>query len=531
MMRGMSTGVPSPAPADVVRPVPPRFWWLKRIALALVAWIAVLTAARLVWGWEADRRMQAKIAEYRAAGEPILIEDFQRPPIPDDENAAVLYKQAFREIAGVAPIVVTADDGTQVDVTLVDLIRYPEWLRRYPGEIARLLGAHGEALRLARAARARPRCDWGLPLTSPAMSLFPPTSLRDHRELAILVCGATLFQHARGNDAEAVELLRDGLAFAGRMNDPAQFLIGYLVALACDALVSDKVAPVSVDLRLAPDDENDHPDPRMATRAQVRQLMAELLDESGIQRCWDTGFMGERAFLLDAVRVIREGRAARLSPTTTAPLAGGASLVRSVLAPLWQSVGRRMVEHVGNVHSAGHADTWPQGHAQVDWEWAQTTTDWFQFPVPGGASTLLGGHDRFLELHFRGLAQRRMAATALAIRLYQVDHGQRPATLDELVPEYLPALPVDPFTEDAGPLRYLPHGTPPRLYSIGENGVDDGSPVQAATGGGWRPSRDDVTVILEFPWKPAATQPTSAQAPDDEHDVEQRGNQEQGQQQ
>ncbi|MEW6199539.1 MAG: hypothetical protein AB1601_12870 [Planctomycetota bacterium] len=58
----------------------------------------MLTAARLVRGWEADRRTQAKIAEYRAAGEPILIEDFQRPPIPDDENAAALCKQAFRGI-------------------------------------------------------------------------------------------------------------------------------------------------------------------------------------------------------------------------------------------------------------------------------------------------------------------------------------------------------------------------------------------------------------------------------------------------
>lgn len=530
-MRGMATGVPSPAPADAVRPVPPRFGWLKRIALALAAWIGVLVAARLLWGWEADRRMRAKIAEYRAAGEPVLIEDFQRPPIPDDENAAVLYKQAFREIAGVAPIVVTADDGTQVNVTLVDLIRYPEWLERYPTEIARLFDGHGEALRLARAARARPRCDWGLPFTPPLMSAFPGPSTASQRALTRVVCGAVLVQHMRGQDAEAVELLRDGLAFSDRMNDPAQFLIGYLVALACDALVSDKVAPVSVDLRLASEDENGHPDPGMPTRAQVRQLMVELHDESGIQRCWGTAFMGERAFLFDTVQVICEGRTALLSPTAIAPPAWGESLVRPVLAPLWQLVGRRMLEHISNVHSAGHANAWPQGHARVDWEWAQTTTDWLQFPVPGGPSTLLGSYDRCLELHFRGLAQRRMAATALAIRLYEVDHGRRPATLDELVPAYLPAVPVDPFTEDASPLRYLPDGAPARLYSIGENGVDDGSPVQPTTGGGWRPSRDDVTVILDALWRPAATQPTSAQAPNDEGDVEQTGRQQQSEQQ
>ena len=67
-----------------------------------------------------------------------------------------------------------------------------------------------------------------------------------------------------------------------------------------------------------------------------------------------------------------------------------------------------------------------------------------------------------------------MAGTALAIRLYEIDQGVRPRKLDDLVPEYLPAVPKDPFAEDNKPLRYLPNAPRPLLYSVGDNGTDQG---------------------------------------------------------
>jgi hypothetical protein len=85
-----------------------------------------------------------------------------------------------------------------------------------------------------------------------------------------------------------------------------------------------------------------------------------------------------------------------------------------------------------------------------------------------------------------------MAAIALAIRLYESDFGHRPATLDELVPTYLPTLPVDPMAADGRTFGYKPEGVDPFLpwkaddgselrlnrrvpilYSVGDNAVDD----------------------------------------------------------
>lgn len=79
--------------ASVARPAgnAPRRPSLKRALLVLGLVVVSLAVLRRVWGWEATRRLQAKIAEYRAVGGPILLGDFVQPPIPDEDNAALPY--------------------------------------------------------------------------------------------------------------------------------------------------------------------------------------------------------------------------------------------------------------------------------------------------------------------------------------------------------------------------------------------------------------------------------------------------------
>lgn len=80
-------------------------------------------------------------------------------------------------------------------------------------------------------------------------------------------------------------------------------------------------------------------------------------------------------------------------------------------------------------------------------------------------------------------ATRRDALQAvIALELFRRRHHRYPATLDELVPDLLPRVPVDPFTGE--PLRYRSHGAPwsagrPVLYSVSTNRVDDdGTPAE-----------------------------------------------------
>jgi hypothetical protein len=55
-----------------------------------------------------------------------------------------------------------------------------------------------------------------------------------------------------------------------------------------------------------------------------------------------------------------------------------------------------------------------------------------------------------------------------------MDHaGARPQRLEELVPAYLPAVPLDAMAAGNRRLSYLPRADHPVLYSVGDNGDDD----------------------------------------------------------
>ena len=63
----------------------------------------------------------------------------------------------------------------------------------------------------------------------------------------------------------------------------------------------------------------------------------------------------------------------------------------------------------------------------------------------------------------------------IALELYKRKHGDWPGALEELVPGYLPEVPVDRLTGE--PLRYRVTGEGPVVYSVGVDGDDDGGRV------------------------------------------------------
>jgi hypothetical protein len=68
---------------------------------------------------------------------------------------------------------------------------------------------------------------------------------------------------------------------------------------------------------------------------------------------------------------------------------------------------------------------------------------------------------------------RDVVVTAIALKRFQLKHGKRPETLNELTPEFLLSVPIDPY--DGKPLKYHPNADDTfLLYAVGENGVDDG---------------------------------------------------------
>lgn len=80
-----------------------------------------------------------------------------------------------------------------------------------------------------------------------------------------------------------------------------------------------------------------------------------------------------------------------------------------------------------------------------------------------------------LDWMYAGQTAVEAAACSIALHNYRVDHGEYPQSLDLLLPDHLPRLPMD--FGDGKPLRYRRTGEGYVLYSVGGDGVDDSGGV------------------------------------------------------
>jgi hypothetical protein len=70
-------------------------------------------------------------------------------------------------------------------------------------------------------------------------------------------------------------------------------------------------------------------------------------------------------------------------------------------------------------------------------------------------------------------AAKQLTVAAIALKRFQLKHGNFPEKISELTPEFLASVPLDPV--DGQPLRYRRNADGTYLlYSVGANGVDDG---------------------------------------------------------
>ena len=95
---------------------------------------------------------------------------------------------------------------------------------------------------------------------------------------------------------------------------------------------------------------------------------------------------------------------------------------------------------------------------------------------------------------------RSMIVAAVALKRHELRHGGLPADLAALVPEFLTAVPVD--YQDGKPMRYRARADGTYLlYSVGDDGQDDGGVAEAAVSSGEPPS---LTGGRDWVWPVAA---------------------------
>src|SRR5690606_10361919 len=91
----------------------------------------------------------------------------------------------------------------------------------------------------------------------------------------------------------------------------------------------------------------------------------------------------------------------------------------------------------------------------------------------------------------RSEAIRRCLDATLAARRYRLQHGQPPQRLTDLVPNFLPEVPLDPYSGQ--PLLMLVDAQTLTIYSVGRNRVDDNGVYSLAAMG------PDIAETLSLP--------------------------------
>jgi len=445
--------------------------------------IVVPAAMYLTWAEGSEKQFDEFVARLRGDGEPVDPQDMVHPPIPAEDDAAPDLLAAAAALDKKSPAL-EAFGKIEFDGPLGAADR---------ATIAKLVEGERDVLEKVRGARGKRDADWRIPYQSPTLMTLLP-HLNDQRTLANMSRAAAIHERLRGNDAAALEHLRDTLAI-GDATDVQPIMVGHLVATGVRAVGLYELARMAPDLNVGSSTG-------AATPEQVRATIRELLDETRSEAGFVGALRGERVMQLDTAKLLAD-RKLDINTLSGAPARRGSPPI-PVPRGLVLTDARLMGQFVSDIITAyKKSPDYPSFRQN-------------QPPIPAPiksnpkihffAAIMLPSYDRYVQTHYRSKAERRLTAVALALRLYSLDHGgQFPKTLDELVPAYLPAVPKDPLVAGDKPLTLAvgDDGTP-IVYSVGEDGKDDGgslTPTRSRRGAG-APGRWE-TLDAVLPMKPA----------------------------
>ncbi len=425
----------------------------KQVIIGLVILVPLLLFT--VW-WTAtvmgERAIQAQLAEYRAAGQPVDAKDFRTPGIADDENNVLLLGKAADAVW------LDSDDWNSFGVSNNQLI-----IAENMSSFDELISRNKKTFELLDKALASPAGDWELTFDGEDFD-SGRLNLSSNRMLVRFFCSLSIGNHINGNDHEMIrDLLR---AYdAAQITRTCPTVIGQLVATSEETLVCESLEQTVYDLQIAPAGSSEAGE-GAARRKDVATLINKLLDMPSLQHLSTKAMLGERVFQLNYSRQIERGKGEpgfmqpkwvfRLIPLLAPAVKQDILISLRLFTSLSEAVGKNNYpDAVACLPPAIMVENW----------W-----DHLLHPVLGMGT---GWPSRYLVLDFRNRAKRVMAGTALAIRLYEIDNDRRPAKLTDLVPDYLDAVPDDPFAKPGTPIGYLPNAPRPLLYSIEINGIDE----------------------------------------------------------
>jgi hypothetical protein len=435
-----------------------RWRWVWRLGVGFV----VLLVAFLAWVWYQTHRAETDLLAWvdalRRQGEPVALDDLADDPLPDDLNAAKGLRAAT----------------TGLDIKVFDDEPRPPLTPAEREELGAIVSSNQSALDRLRAARAKAGVVWQVEYTSPLLTGLQ-FDVGPYKDLANLAGYDSLLAHERGDHAAALERVRDAL-FLSRALERHWNLIPHLVAMGISNRACEQVEHIVADLKIG--------GPGGATRNQVRAAIAELLDERAIVDGQRRAFCFERVAQIESISSLERKVTQTSAKGNPNPRPRGLG----ALKPIVLRDVELALKYTTQVIAAGNSPDWATADAAVpDHPPEAEKHRLLHLYLP----LLIVAHKPAMERGFSARTERRLAATALALRWHAAEHdGALPERLEALVPGYLPAVPADLYAPAGQPIRYL-RGERPVVYSVAENARDDGGsekrvPKSRHTLGRWR---------------------------------------------
>jgi hypothetical protein len=429
------------------------------ITLAIL--LLVFAAPWLYLDWRMKRDVEETFARLEAAGYPMSLNELAPGPVPDDQNAAVLYQQVFR---------VDFETGEN-DNAFSKITGSAAVYDYYSGDIGPaavrpvLTSPRAQqALDLLRRGSLRAECAFPIDWDQHQLIRFPHYA--QFREAARWLSAAAKLDANDGRLDDAAEWTETSLRMSEHLaREPV--LIGQLVVIALHAIA----------LEGAEQAFSDQPAPSPEAVHDLQQLIRSI----DLERSMKRAMRGEAAIRVDMARdVVANNETARemlASLASNSYLSDRHSRVLSLYPhPIMRPM--RNADAVACLQEAEQSFLAAEGKPRTRQPPAHKMPGLLgEIGIPGTLPLVrmisyLGYYDKAWEKVTFTQTHLELLDIALELKLYKARHGQYPATLAEIEPTFGRALPEDPYAN--APLIYRREGEGFVLYSFGQDGDDDG---------------------------------------------------------
>ena len=431
---------------------------LIRIGLGLLIFITAVLVVRAVLNFTEGRALTRTLAELKSRGIPLTAKDLA-PPCADEDNGARLWK-AYENLSVIPgrQILKPGQAPHKVRDLEVRKLISRAWQDYTTGQpitpsdraaLKEVIHKNEKALALLAEVVDKPCFIYRDPADSLIQSL-PPDALQTLGTARLLFFSA-LFKTEEGDWKGAVDGLAIGLKLTPLMAREGP-LISYLISLAGTCLLAQPIAEICRGREIL--DEH------------LVRLMASL-DPSLWRDRLSFGWRGERVLLVEAGDYFLKGDLRDIGSIWEVPRWW--EKIRVWLArPLVKRDMRRSLPDFDFMETQAKVPYYQSRDSLRARDLGLSKKPWYAFL---SNMVMVGESETAFMKTARAEAIMLASRAGLASRLYKSRTGRYPDRLEELVPDLLPEVPIDPFT--GKPLVYRREGEGFIVYSLGSNQKDD----------------------------------------------------------